>query len=73
MFVKVRVYVQTPDGIDKIGVEGFSRVPNIGERIESQQYVFRVIDVTHFSNRGLPADGPVAAILVQDYHDNPLY
>ena len=65
MFVNVIVYVRTAHGDNQVGVEGFSRVPSMGERIQVPQGIFRVIDVTHFSNRGLPSNNPVASILIE--------
>lgn len=65
MFVNVIVHVRTPQGDNQAGVEGFSRVPSIGESIQVPQGIFRVIDVTHFSNRGLSSNHPVASILIK--------
>ena len=65
MTVQVMVYVSTPNGNHPGGIETFSRVPSIGEKIEVPGGIYQVIDVTHCSFRGLPADAPVAKILVK--------
>jgi hypothetical protein len=65
MSIQVIVHISSPNGIHQAAIETFSRVPNVGEKIEVPEGTYQVIDVTHCSFRGLPADAPVAKILVQ--------
>ncbi|MFB2891991.1 hypothetical protein ACE1CI_03490 [Aerosakkonemataceae cyanobacterium BLCC-F50] len=65
MTVQVMVHVSTPNGNHPAGIETFSRVPSVGEKIQVPEGIHQVIDVIHFSFRGLPTNAPVATILVQ--------
>jgi hypothetical protein len=67
LLVYVLVYIRTPDGDQKGEIEGFSRVPSIGESIQIPPGKFRVLDVTHVATSagGGSANNPIATILVQ--------